>query len=96
MDINVFNRSVTRQRAFLDELKDIDLDEISALSDYFVSYFSDEISYRRIHVLAKGRSALSTFSFLQGLYDMTYRASKGTGKSRFDPRPWGRRNPRKG
>ena len=41
--------------------------------------------YRRVHVLAKGRSALSTFSFLQGLYDMTYRASKGTGSYRFDP-----------
>ncbi len=85
MGTDVFFQSIKRQRAFLDELKEIDRKEIGALADYFARYFSDEISYRRVHVLAKGRSALSTFSFLQGLYDMTYRASKGTGSYRFDP-----------
>jgi len=85
MGTDVFFQSIKHQRAFLDELREIDRKEVGALADYFARYFSDEISYRRVHVLAKGRSALSTFSFMQGLYDMTYKASEGTGSYRFDP-----------
>ncbi|MFQ5888044.1 MAG: hypothetical protein ACE5HY_05055 [Candidatus Hydrothermarchaeales archaeon] len=85
MDINIFYQSIERQCTFLDELRDIDRKEICTLADYIAKYLSERMAYRRIHVLAKGRSALSTFSFLQGLYDMTYKASKGTGKYRFDP-----------
>ncbi|MFQ5975733.1 MAG: SIS domain-containing protein [Candidatus Hydrothermarchaeales archaeon] len=69
----------------MDELRDIDQKQVCTLADYIAKYLSEDMSYRRIHVLAKGRSALSTFSFLQGLYDMTYKASKGTGRFRFDP-----------
>lgn len=83
--MEVFYRSIRLQNRFLEDLRQIDRDRINELVDFFAKYLTDDIPHRSIHVLSKGRSALSTFSFLQGLYDTTFKISKRSGKFRFDP-----------
>jgi len=73
--IRTFYDSINLQMTYLDEVKGLDCAAVSEIADAFVDYLSSDISHRSIHILSKGRSDLSAQSFLQGLYNVTFKLS---------------------
>jgi D-arabinose 5-phosphate isomerase GutQ len=73
----VFFESLRLQEQFLEDIKKIEAEKVGHLARIFTDYLGSEITHKSIHVLSMGRSALSTQSFLQGLYNETFKlASK--------------------
>lgn len=78
MDVGVraFYDSIKLQLSFLEDVKKIDIESVDRIADAFVDYLTSDITHRNIHILSKGRSDLSTQSFLQGLYNVTFKVSE--------------------
>jgi len=74
-EVRTFYDSIKLQMTYLEDVKGLDCSSVSSIADAFVDYLSSDITHRSIHILSKGRSDLSAQSFLQGLYNVTFKLS---------------------
>ncbi|NOZ76751.1 MAG: SIS domain-containing protein [Euryarchaeota archaeon] len=81
-EVRTFYESIRLQMAFLDDVASLECPEIGEVADTFCDYLSSDITHRTVHILSKGRSNLSAQSFLQGLYNVTFKLSE---RHRFYP-----------
>ncbi len=81
-EVKEFYESIKLQYQFLEEVKDLEIEDVNNLVEAFTSYLTEDISHRSIHILGTGRSRLSAQSFLQGLYNVTFKIPE---RHRFYP-----------
>src|SRR3990172_1608726 len=68
-NMGVFFDAIKLQDRFIQEVAELELEKVDALAAILSDYLKGKAPHKSIHVLSKGRSALSTQAFLQGLYN---------------------------
>lgn len=68
-NMGVFFDALKLQDRFIQEVAELELEKVDALAAILSDYLKGRASHKSIHVLSKGRSALSAQAFLQGLYN---------------------------